>query len=57
MLFISFIFMLDFPLGRVARATSTEKLGMTHSQQQFQIVQLAPHQDGAKQGWRCSYPT
>jgi len=37
----------DFPLGRVARATSTGELG----QQQFQIVLLAPHQNETKQGY------
>ena len=25
-----------------------------HDQQQSQIVLLAPHQDGTKQGWRCT---
>jgi len=57
MLFISFIFMPDFPLGRVAGSTSTGELGMPHGQQQFLIVLLAPHQDRTKQGWRCSYST
>jgi len=57
MLFISFIFMPDFPLRRVAGETSTGELGIPHGQQQFQIVLLAPHQDGTKQGRRCSYST
>ena len=57
MLLISFFFMPDFPLGRVAGAASTGELGMLHGQQQFQIVWLAPHQDRTKQGWRCSYST
>jgi len=26
-------------------------------QQQFQIVLLAPHQDGTKKSWRCNYAT
>jgi len=46
--------MLAFPLGRVAGAISIE-LGKPHGQQQFQIDLLAPHQDGTKQGRRCSY--
>jgi len=57
MLFISFIFMSSFPLGRVAGATSTGELRMPHGQQQSQIVGLAPHQDGTKQGQRCSHAT
>jgi len=56
MLLISFIFMSDFPLGRVAGATSTGEL-VPHGQQQFQRVPLAPHQDGTKQGRRRSYST
>jgi len=47
----------DFPLGRVAGATSTGELGIPYVQQQFQTVLLAPHQDGTKQGRRCSYST
>jgi len=47
----------DHPLGRVAWATSTGELGKAHSQQQFKIVLLAPHQDGIKQGRRRSYST
>jgi len=57
MLFISFIFMLAFRLGEIAGATALGGLGIPHSQQQFQIVLLAPHQDETKQGWRCSYST
>jgi len=45
MLFISFIFMLVFRLGRVAGATARGGLGIPHSQQQFQTVLLDPHQD------------
>jgi len=46
MLLISFIFMLTFPLGRIAGAAAAalEGLGTHHGQQQFQIVLLAPHQ-------------
>jgi len=35
-----------FPLRRVAGATSIGELVIPHGQQQFQIVLLAPHQDG-----------
>jgi len=57
MLFISFLCMPGFPLRRVAGATSTGELVIPHGQQQFQIVLLAPHQDGTKQGRRCNYTT
>jgi len=57
MLFISFIFMLAFRLGRVAGEAALGGLGIPHSQQQFQIVLLAPHQDETKLGRRCSYST
>jgi len=50
---MSFIFMPAFPLGRVAGATAPEGLGIPRDQQQFQIVLLAPHHDGTKQGRRC----
>ena len=40
MLFISFIFMPAFPLGRVTGATSIGGLGIPDGQQQFQIVLL-----------------
>jgi len=43
-----------FPLGRVAAATALGGLGIPHDQQQFQIVLLAPHQDGTEQGRRYS---
>jgi len=33
------------------------ELGIPHGQQQSQIVLLASHQDGTKQGRRCSQPT
>jgi len=57
MLFISFIFMPAFPLGRVAGATTLRGRGIPHGQQQFQTVLMAPHQDGTKQGRRCSHST
>ena len=46
-----------FPLGRVARTTALGGLGISHGQEQFQLVLLAPHQDGTKQGHRCSHST
>ena len=52
-----FIFMPAFPLGRVTRATSPGGLKIRHSQQWFQVILLAPHQDGTKQGWGCSHST
>jgi len=57
MLFIPFIFMLAFPLGRVAVTAALEGLGIPHGQQQFQMVLLAPHQDETKQGRRCIHYT
>ena len=52
MLFIPFIFMPAFPLGRVAMAAALGGLGIPHGQQQFQIVLPAPRQDETKQGRR-----
>jgi len=49
--------MLAFRLGEVAGATALGELGIPHSQQQFQIVLLAPREDETKQGRRCSYST
>jgi len=57
MLFTSFICMPAFPLGRVAGAAALEGLGISHGQQQFQIVLLGSHQDGTKQGRRQSHST
>jgi len=37
-------------IRRVAGATALGGLGIPHSQQQFQIVLLAPHQHETKQG-------
>jgi len=57
MLLISLIFMPAFPLRRVAAVATHGGFGIPHGQQQFQIVLLAPHQDGTKQGRRCSHST
>ena len=46
-----------FSLGRVARAAAVGGPGIPRDQQQSQIVLLAPHQDGTKQGRRCSHVT
>jgi len=46
-----------FPLGMVAGATALGELKIPHGQQQHQIILLAPHQDGTKQGQRCSRST
>jgi len=52
-----FIFVPAFPLGRVAGPAAIAGLKIPHSQQQSQIVLLAPHQDETKQGWRYNYST
>jgi len=57
MVFISFIFLSAFLPGRVAWATALRGLGIPHGQQLFQIILLAKHQDGTKQGHRCSHST
>jgi len=44
-----------FPLGRFAGAATLEGRGTPHVQQQAQVVLLAPHQDGTKEGRRCSH--
>jgi len=51
------IFVPAFPLGRVAGAATLGGFEKPHDQQQFQTVLLAPHQDGTKQGQRCSHTT
>ena len=43
-----------FPLGRVTEATALGGLGIPPCQPKFQIVLLAPHQYGIKQGRRYS---
>ena len=45
-----------FPLGRIAGAAALEGPNMPHDQIAIS-VSVAPHQDGAKQGWRCSHST
>jgi len=45
MLLISVIFMLAFPLRRVAGVAALGGLRISHGQQQFQNDLLAPHQD------------
>ena len=56
MFYISFIFMSAFP-HREGHKGNSRRIGILHSQQQFQIVLLAPHQDGTKQVWICSHST
>jgi len=53
----SLIFVSAFPLGAVAWEAAPRGPEILHDQQQFQIVQLDPHQDRTKQGRRCSYAT
>jgi len=53
----SFIFVSAFPLERVAGAAALGGPEIPHDQQQSHIVMLAPHQDGTKQGRRCSHAT
>jgi len=57
MLFTSFIFIPAFPLGKAAGATAPGRPGMHYGQQQFQVVQLAPHQGRTKKCRRCSHST
>ena len=57
MLFVPFIFMPAFPLGRVPRAAARGGLGIPHDQQQFQIFLLAPHQHETKQGRSTTRPS
>jgi len=44
-----------FSLWWVPWAAALGELGIPHGQQQFQIILLAPHQDGTQQGRRCSH--
>ena len=53
----SFIFMSAFPLARVAGTEAPGGLEAHHDQPKSLIVLLAPHQDGTKQGRRCSHST
>jgi len=57
MLSISFIFNSAFPLGRVAGETALGRPRIHYGQQQFEAVQLAPHQGRTKKGRRCSHFT
>jgi len=57
MLFNSFIIMPVFNLGKVAGAVDLGGLDIPRGLQQSQIVLLAPHQNGTKQGRRCSHST
>ena len=45
------------PLGRVAGAAALGGLEILHDQQQSEIVQLAQHQHGTKQGQQCNQST
>ena len=51
--FHSFIFILAFPLGRVAVATGGIEIPQWF--QKLLIAHLAPNQDGTKQGRRCNH--
>ena len=53
----SFIFMPTFPRDRVAMPADLGGLGIHCGQQQLQLILLAPHYAGAKQGGRCSHST
>jgi len=46
-----------FPLRRVAGPAAVAGLKIPHSQQQSQVVVLAPHQDGTEQGRRYNHST
>jgi len=46
-----------FYLERGAGMTALGGLEIPHVQQQFHIILLAPHQDGTKQGHKCSHST
>jgi len=53
----SFIFVPTFPFRRDAGPSTTGGPKIRRDQQKSQIVLLAPHQDGTKQGRRCSRAT
>jgi len=53
----SFISMPAFLPGRVAGAAVSGGLEAPHGQQQFQVILMAPHQGGTKQGRRCCHST
>jgi len=50
-------FSYPLPLGRVVGAAILGGLEIPHDQLQDQTVLITPHQDGTKQGWRCSHST
>jgi len=49
--------MASFLLGRVAGAATLGELEIPHGQQHVQVILLALHQNGTKQGRRCSHST
>ena len=51
------IFVPAFPFGRAVGAAALGGSEIPHDQQQSQIVLLAPHRDGTKQGRRCNRAT
>jgi len=51
------IFVTAFPFSRVAGAAALEGPEIPHDPQHSQEALLAPHQDGTKQGRRCSHST
>ena len=53
----SLVFVPAFPLRRVVWSAALGEPKIPHDQQQSQIVLLAPHQDGTKQGLRRSHAT
>ena len=55
MVFIHFYARFSSKEGR--RSNSLAGLGIPHGQQQFQIILLAPHQNGTKQSLRGSHFT
>jgi len=55
----SFIFSFSccFSFGESCKGSSPRGPGIPRDQQQSQIVLVAPHQEGIKQGRRCSHAT
>jgi len=51
------IFVTAFLFSRVTGAAASEGPEISHDRQQSQEALLAPHQDGTKQGRRCSHST
>jgi len=52
-----FIFALAFSLGRGTRPAPLEQQKIPRVQHQFQLILLAPQQDGTNQGRKCSHFT